>query len=84
MAKIEYTAKCLCGGDIQTVFKKPTRFQNAISRTTCSGCLSEYMFTFSLEYKDGTRAYVPEHELLKTSPLLKDVIKYKKERLNEL
>lgn len=71
MAKIEYQAQCLCGGQIKTVFKKPTRFQPSIVKTSCKGCGSEFMFTYSVEYSDGQRAYVPEHEVLKMTPELK-------------
>lgn len=78
MAKIEYQAECLCGGEILTTFKKPTRMQPTVTLTTCRGCHSQFMFTFSVEYHEGLRAYVPEHEVMQMTPKLKKVLKAKK------
>jgi hypothetical protein len=75
MAILEYSAECLCGGKIITTFKKPTRFQHSISRTHCQGCGSEFMFTFTIEYKDGVRAYVPDHEVVQMTGKLKEKLK---------
>ena len=84
MAKLEYSAECLCGGKIITTFKKPTRMQQTISKATCSVCRSEFMFAFSVEYNDGKRAYMPEHEVTHMTPKLQAVMKAKRaEKLNE-
>jgi hypothetical protein len=83
MAKIEYSATCLCGGKIVLTLKKPTRFQPSIKRAKCQGCGSEFMFTFSVEYANGQRAYVPEHEMINTTAKLWAVIEAKREQLKE-
>lgn len=71
MAKMEYSAECRCGGKILVTFKKPTRFQPSIAKATCKGCGSKFLFTYSVEYSGGQRAYVPEHKVLKMTPGLK-------------
>ncbi len=81
MAKIEYSAECLCGGKIITTFKKPTRMQHSVSRASCKGCDSKFMFTFSLEYNEGARAYVPEHEVDVVTPKLKAALNAKKKEM---
>jgi hypothetical protein len=78
MAKIEYSAECLCGGKILTTFKKPTRMQHSISKVRCQGCQSEFMFSFHVEYNEGARAYVPSHEVVNMTDKLKSVVKEKK------
>jgi hypothetical protein len=83
MAKLEYTAQCLCGGKLTTTFKKPTRMQPTVAKTPCQGCGSEFMFTFSIEYSDGHRAYVPGNEIMHMTTKLKDVLKAKKEQAKE-
>lgn len=79
MAKIEYSAECLCGGQIKTVFKKPTRFQPSIARGRCKGCESEFMFTYSVEYSGGQRAYVPEHKPINVTPKLFALVEAKRQ-----
>jgi hypothetical protein len=83
MAKLEYSAECLCGGTLATVFKKPTRMQPSVARAQCKGCKSEFMFTFSVEYSDGHRAYVPGHELIHMTEKLKEVLRAKKEQMQK-
>ncbi len=77
MAKIEYKAECLCGGRLETTFKKPTRFEPTIKRAICSGCSSEFLFTYSVEYNGGMRAYVPEHKVLRMTAKLKNALNEK-------
>jgi len=79
MAKIEYQAQCLCGGQIITTFKKPTRFQPSIALALCQGCGSRFMFTYSVEYANGQRAYVPEHKVLKMTAKLNEALEAKKQ-----
>lgn len=64
MAKMEYSAECLCGGKIITSFKKPTRMQHSVSKTICNNCKSEFQFTFSVQYSDGAKVFMPEHEVV--------------------
>jgi hypothetical protein len=77
MSKLEYSGECKCGGKIVIMLKKPTRFEPTITRTKCRWCLSEFMFTFSVEYANGQRAYVPEHEVVHMTPLLKAALEAK-------
>jgi hypothetical protein len=83
MAKIEYKAECLCGGEILLIYKKPTRFEPTIARTKCKGCLSEFLFAFSVEYSGGQRAYVPEHSMMNVTPKLREAINAKKNQTKE-
>jgi hypothetical protein len=83
MARIEYEATCLCGGPIKTLFKKPTRFQPTVVRTRCPGCSSEFLFTYSVEYANGERAYVPEHKVLLMTKKLKAALEDKKRQPKE-
>jgi hypothetical protein len=78
MARIEYKAECLCGGKLETTFKKPTRFQPSVSKALCQGCASEFMFTCSIEYANNERAYVPEHKVLRMTAKLKEALENKK------
>lgn len=81
MAKIEYSAECLCGGKMLTTFKNPTRFQHSVSRVTCGGCGSEFMFLFSVEYdENNVRAIMPTHEAINLTPKLLDAIKKHNEK----
>lgn len=83
MAKIEYSAECLCGGKLLTTFKKPTRFQHSVSKAACSGCSSEFQFSCYVEYNEGARAYVPSHEVVNMTAKLREVLKAKTEQLKE-
>jgi hypothetical protein len=84
MAKIEYSAQCLCGGEILLTFTKPTRFEPSIVRTKCKGCLSEFLFNFSVEYNGGQRAYVPEHSMMNITPKLREtILAFKQKQIQE-
>ncbi len=77
MAKLEYKAECLCGGELRALFRKPTRFQSSIVRTHCRGCASEYQFTCDIEYNDKGRVYDTSHVVLDHSEKLLNKIKEK-------
>lgn len=77
MAKLEHSAECRCGGKMVTMFKKPTRFQPSIAKAICPGCGSEFMFTYTVEYHKGARAYVPEHKVMYMTKKLEAIAKQK-------
>ena len=64
MAKLEYKAECLCGGEFRVMFKKPTRLEASVERAHCSKCHSEFMFFTDVDYNEHGRVYVTSHEVL--------------------
>lgn len=83
MAKLEYSAECLCGGKILTTFKKPTVFQHTVSRVRCHGCDSEFLFSFSIDRNEKGRMYIADHVVSSMSEKLEQKVKEKKEELKQ-
>jgi len=83
MAKLEYRAECLCGGELKCFFRKPTQMQPYVSRTTCSGCGSEFMLTCTVGANENGRYYKTDHEVTKMTVILKQKLKQKKEASDE-
>lgn len=83
MAKMEYTAECVCGGQIKASFKKPDRLQHSIARPTCSNCHSKFMFTFYVEYRDGKKMIERDFEVTNATEKLRNALLAKKEELRE-
>ena len=78
MARMEYSAECLCGGQMVVTFKKPTAFEHTVSRTACPGCRSEFMFSFTIDHNERGRLYIADHVITSMSEKLEQKVKEKK------
>ncbi len=77
MAKLEYTAECLCGGKYECLFKKPTLMQHSVNKSFCDKCKSEAQFyCFKGQNDKGPYFYV-DHDAITMTDELKNKMKEK-------